>query len=99
MKSLNTALLAALLMPCIAAAQNNSGLKQALTFHASFDKGLDADFSRGDKACLVRTSKGVAPAALNDELKLLPEAGVSAAVCISRRRATRARKAQPHRQQ
>ena len=75
MKSINTAVLAALLMPCIAAAQNSGGLKQALTFHASFDKGLDADFSRGDKACLVRTSKGVAPAALNDELKLVPEAG------------------------
>jgi hypothetical protein len=35
--------LAALLVPFAASAQNTGGLKQALTFHASFDKGFDAD--------------------------------------------------------
>ena len=64
-----------LLSAAVVAAQSNSGLARALTFHASFDQSLDADFSRGDKACLVRTSKGVVPAALNDELKLAPGAG------------------------
>lgn len=51
-------------------AEDMSALKSALTFHASFDKGLDADYSRGDKACLVRTKQGVQPAAVNEELKL-----------------------------
>lgn len=68
-------LLAALLLPFIATAQNISGLKQALTFHVSFDHGFDADFSRGDKACLLRTKQGVVPAAANDELKLVPDGG------------------------
>ena len=36
-------------MLAIAAFAQTSGLKQALTFHASFDKGFDADFSRGKK--------------------------------------------------
>ena len=68
-------LLAALLLRLTAAAQDTVSLKQALTFHASFDKGFDADFSRGDKACLFRTKQGTAPAAANDELKLVPDGG------------------------
>lgn len=64
-----------LLSAAVVTAQSNSSLARALTFHASFDQGLDADFSRGDKACFVRTSKGVVPAVLNDELKLAPGAG------------------------
>ncbi len=68
-------LLVATLLPLAAPAQNLDGLKKALTFHASFDKGLDADFSRGEKGCFVRTSKGVVPAALNDRLMLVPVAG------------------------
>jgi hypothetical protein len=75
MKPLLPLLLAAALMPGWATAQTGQSLARALTFHASFDKGLDADFSRGDKACLVRTSKGVVAAAFNEELKLAPEAG------------------------
>lgn len=68
-------LLTALLLPLAAAAQNTDGLKQALTFHASFDKGFDADFSRGDKAALSRTKQGTVPLAANDELKLVPDGG------------------------
>lgn len=64
-----------LLSAAVVTAQSNSSLARALTFHASFDQGLDADFSRGDKACFVRTNKGVGPATLNDELKLAPGAG------------------------
>ena len=70
---LTSTLLTAFLATFTAAAQNTAPLKQALTFHASFDQGLDADFSRGDKACLQRTSKGNVPAVLNEELKLLPD--------------------------
>ena len=47
---LRSLLAAASLLAGIAAAQDTAALKQALTFHASFDQGFDADFSRGDKA-------------------------------------------------
>ena len=66
-------LLAALLTTFTAAAQNTAPLKQALTLHASFDKGFDADFSRGEKSALTRAKQGVVPLAANDELKLVPD--------------------------
>ena len=55
--------------------QTDNALARALTFHASFDTGLDADFSRGEKTCYVRTKTGLVPAALNDDVKLVPSAG------------------------
>lgn len=58
-----------------ARAQTLAPLRQALTFHATFDTGLNADFSRGTKDCLVRTSQGVVPAAFNEELRHAPDAG------------------------
>lgn len=66
-------LLAALLLPGAAFAQSPTALKQALTFHASFDQGFDADFSRGEKAAVVRGKQGPVPVAANDELKLVPD--------------------------
>ncbi len=76
MKPINTSVLLTLVLTSFTvAAQSVAPLKQALTFHASFDKGLDADFSRGDKACLVRGKQGTVPAALNEELKLVPDGG------------------------
>ncbi|MBL9201229.1 MAG: LamG domain-containing protein [Opitutaceae bacterium] len=73
----NRLLIAALLAaPAFAApAAQQSALARALTLHASFDAGLDADFARGDKACYVRTRTGLVPAALNEEVKLAPGAG------------------------
>jgi hypothetical protein len=71
-------LLLALLLPATALAAPaaaNSALARALTFHASFDTGLDADFSRGEKTCYIRTKTGLVPAALNDDVKLAPGAG------------------------
>ncbi|WP_417735610.1 GDSL-type esterase/lipase family protein [Rosistilla oblonga] len=53
----------------------NGKLASALTLHASFDKGLDADFSTGDKICYVRRSGKLLRAEANDDAKLLPEAG------------------------
>ncbi|MBK8092777.1 MAG: LamG domain-containing protein [Verrucomicrobiaceae bacterium] len=44
-------------------------LKSALAFHASFDSGLDADYSRGSKSCVVKKGKELVPAAFNEELK------------------------------
>ena len=76
MKPINTSVLLTLVLTTFTvAAQSPAPLKQALTFHASFDKGLDADFSRGDKACLIRGKQGTLPAALNEELKLVPDGG------------------------
>ena len=57
------------------AAEPTASLARALTLHASFDSGLDADFSRGEKLCYVRTKAGLVPAALNDELTLAPGHG------------------------
>lgn len=68
-------LLAATLLPFTAAAQNSAALKQALTFHASFDKGFDADFSRGEKSAVARTKQGTVPLVANEELKLAPDGG------------------------
>lgn len=50
-------------------------LAQALTLHASFDQGLDADFARGDQKCYVAQGKELAPAALTEDVRLSPGAG------------------------
>ncbi len=68
-------LLAAGLLPPAAPAQSAANLSDALTFHASFDKGLDADFSKGDKTSHVRQGKTVVAATPNEEVKLAPDAG------------------------
>ena len=47
-------------------------LKSSLTFHASFDSGLNADFSKGDPSCYAK--KGV-PCLPNDDVKLFPTGG------------------------
>lgn len=58
-----------------APAPDVAGLAKALTFHASFDQGLDADFSRGEKGCYYRQGKSLVPAAPNEELKVVSGAG------------------------
>jgi hypothetical protein len=55
-------------------AETKAKLSKALTLHASFDHGLDADFSRGDKTCYVQGSSLV-PAKANDDVKIVPGAG------------------------
>ncbi|MCE9562653.1 MAG: hypothetical protein K8U57_11460 [Planctomycetes bacterium] len=50
-------------------------LAKSLTMHASFDKGLDADFSRGDKTCFVQQGKELVQAKPNDEVKVVADAG------------------------
>ena len=59
----------------LGAAQPAENLARALTLHASFDTGLDADFSRGETTSYVRTKTGLVPAALNDEVALAPGQG------------------------
>ena len=69
---ITSTLLTAFLTAFTAAAQSTAPLKQALTFHATFDKGFDADFSRGDKAALSRSKQGTVPLVANEELQLVP---------------------------
>ncbi len=66
--------LMATLLPLASDSQADD-LSRALTFHASFDTGLDADFSLGDKACSIRQGKLAVPAVLNDEILLVRDAG------------------------
>ena len=63
------------ILPFAVGAQSTSSLAKALTFHASFDKGLDADFSRGESACLLKSKQGVVPAVFNEELQHQPDGG------------------------
>lgn len=50
-------------------------LKSALVFHASFDAGLNADFSKGDKTALVKQGKAFVPCVPNEDVKLLATGG------------------------
>ncbi len=58
-----------------AADRTTSDLSAALTLHASFDKGLDADFARGDRTCYVQDGKSLIHAGTNEDATLIPEAG------------------------
>ncbi len=69
---LPTVLLASL---CLVPARADEALKRSLVLHASFDKGLDADFSKGDPAAVVKTSAGLVPVPENDEVVLVAEGG------------------------
>ena len=58
-----------------AEAEIKASLSRALTLHASFDNGLEADFARGDKTCYIMQGKDLVAAAPKDEVRLVPEAG------------------------
>lgn len=45
-------------------------LRSSLVFHASFDEGLNADFSKGDKTCVIKKGRELIPCAFNDDVKL-----------------------------
>jgi hypothetical protein len=59
----------------LATANAAEPLSQALTLHASFDKGLEADFSRGDKTCYVLQGRELVKATPTAEVRLAPDAG------------------------
>lgn len=59
------ALLLCLASPLLA----QDSLKSALVFHASFDAGLNADFSKGDKTCVIKKGKDFIPCEFNDDVK------------------------------
>ena len=55
--------------------ETKTRLTKALTLHASFDKGLEADLARGDKKCYVLDGKALTTAMPTDEVRLAPDAG------------------------
>jgi hypothetical protein len=59
----------------LAGDSENAGLSAALTLHAPFDEGLDADFSRGDRTSYAKQGKTLIHAKATDDVKLAPEAG------------------------
>lgn len=64
-----------LVSAAIHAAETLQPLRQALTLHASFDQGLDADFSRGDpKIKYAGVPKGQ-PSGPGEFIKIIPGAG------------------------
>lgn len=65
----------AILFTCWMQAQTPAGLGSALTFHASFDKDLHADFSKGDKYCHVRQGKETVRAVPNEEARIVDKGG------------------------
>jgi hypothetical protein len=56
-------------------AEADAKLSKSLTLHVSFDKGLDADFSRGDNKCYVQQGPKLVPAQPNEDVKLVADAG------------------------
>ena len=50
-------------------------LRSALVFHASFDSGLNADFSKGDKTAWNRKGKELVPCVPYGDVKLDPTGG------------------------
>lgn len=89
--AITASLLTALLLPGAAFAQNPAALKQALTFHASFDQGFDADYSRGEKAAVVRGKQGPVPLVANEELKLVPDGRFGGGLHFTRKGTTQPR--------
>jgi Concanavalin A-like lectin/glucanases superfamily len=65
------ALLLCLASPLVA----QDALKSALVFHASFDSTLNADFSKGDKTCVIKKGKDFIPCVPNDDVKLVAAGG------------------------
>lgn len=74
MKTIATCLFTSLLT-FGAQAQSHAELSRALTFHASFDKDLNADFSKGDRTAYVKQGKEVIPAVPNEDAKIADGAG------------------------
>jgi hypothetical protein len=72
------------------AADARTKLAKSLTLHASFDKGLDADFARGDKSCYVQQGAKLVNAKTNDDVKIVAAAGrFGAALHFPKKGATR----------
>jgi hypothetical protein len=67
--------LSCLLVSFAVPSHGSEALKKSLVFHASFDSKLDADFSKGDKACMMKKGKELVPCVPNEEVKVVADAG------------------------
>ncbi|WP_437194438.1 LamG domain-containing protein [Planctomicrobium sp. SH527] len=56
-------------------AGDNEALSKALTLHASFDTGMNADYSRGDKTCYVSERGKQVQAEANSDVTIAKDAG------------------------
>jgi hypothetical protein len=56
-------------------ADTKAKLKRGLTFHASFDGSMNAEFARGDKTCYYMQGKELSPALPNEDIRLVSDAG------------------------
>jgi hypothetical protein len=63
------------LAPCVTPAEEVNTMAKALTFHASFERGLDADFSKGENGARYRFKDAFVPAEFNQELQHQPQGG------------------------
>jgi hypothetical protein len=72
---LSTSSLAAACRAAETDTETKASLARALTLHASFDSGLDADYSRGDKACYAQEGQNLRPARPTDLVRLASDAG------------------------
>lgn len=50
-------------------------LKSSLTFHASFDSGLGADFSKGSRECVFKKGTEFVPCVPNEDVKIVAAGG------------------------
>jgi hypothetical protein len=58
-----------------AAIQTQAMLATSLSFHASFDDEMNAEFARGDRKCYYVQGKDLVAASPNDDICLAPNAG------------------------
>lgn len=79
----------ALLLSLSAAAQDTAALKKALTMHASFDAGLHADYSNGDKTAYIKKGKELVSFEPNEEVKVVPEGRFGGALHFPKKGVTR----------
>lgn len=66
------ALLGSLASPALLA---DPGLKSAITFHASYDEGYEADFSKGDPVAYVKAPEGLVPLEESEEVLVVGDGG------------------------
>jgi hypothetical protein len=84
------AMLALALSWSVSISHGNEALARSLTLFASFDEGLTADFSKGDKICYVKQGAGLVPFVENDEAKIaISEGRFGSAIHFPRKGTTR----------
>lgn len=66
-----------------------NSLADSLTLHASFDKGFDADFSKGDKTCTTKSGKENVKVEASDEVQLVGEGRFGGALKFPKKGAIR----------